>query len=201
MIRLQRRHEPVHIAASSSVITAVNGVEEVDIADSLQLASSSSWAGPSQTRSTIVAKPSRLAVSYVPGDSPMLFSDKMSVGGGSVEHGDSGIDESSSFCFEDGSKGKGKARAHSSVRIVPVEPTPLTGNNSGDKNCATSEGGLEGSKHATITSAVASKVPRWSSALLRELRKQGFGFVIVILMGNIAVVVCTFQLFIIFAYD
>lgn len=197
MIRLEPLHrgrEPVHFSTNASRTAEFSGQGDLhDIEESVNYPSSSSWAGPSHSRS-IVGKPSKLSSSFVPSSSSQISVDIVEVNrDNSVTHSESGNededDNPSAGRRKSISKGKGKAQADPIVHVDAGIDAPTRRCRS-DRDGGTSREGAN--RNTSANSDDASENPRRMSALLRELRGQGFGFVIVILFANLAVVVSVF---------
>lgn len=201
MIRLEPRHrrqEPVHFAINVARTAEINRRDHFyDIDDPSNCPSSSSWVGPSRSRS-IVTKPSKRASSIGANESLRSSSDNAEKSHeGSTAQSDGGIEEvardSSSERWDSSpkSKGKGKARADPTVhvQVVPAITTHIRTSRSRERNGAMRT--AQGPRRVTSVNLGHPKESRRRPRkLLKVLREQGFGFAVVILLGNIAVVVC-----------
>ncbi|KLO20362.1 hypothetical protein SCHPADRAFT_897658 [Schizopora paradoxa] len=184
----RRPQEPVHLTINVARTAQINARNYFyDTTDLLNLPSSSKI-DPPHTRSDL-SKSNKPAASITTNDSPWSSADDVEISREApIVQNEGEIEE---VAKEPPSKGKGKARADPiiHVRVVPADPAPSRMRGQSEEHGAKPT--VHGSKHDNSTSSKhPSEVPSRPRKLLRELRGQGFGMIVVILLGNIAVVVC-----------
>ena len=176
----------MHFSINVARTAEINARDHFYDVDDYSNAPSSSKINSPHTHA-IVSKSTKLRTSKIASDSPWSSADDIEISHEASAVGIGG--EIEEVVRDPPSEGKGKGRADPiiRVRVISANCKATLSRTSGKREEYGAKPVVQNSNHDSLTHT--SEVPSRSRKLLRELRGQGFGMIVVILLGNIAVVV------------